>query len=519
MLSVIFNIIIAPIELIIEWVFCFYKSKIGIGGIAGAILAVSLAVNFLALPLYNIADKLQEKERALQLKLQNQLKRIKQAFKGDERFMMVQALYKENHYHPIYSLRSSLSILIEIPFFIAAYQFLSHSTSLQGASFAFLNDFGQPDMLLKISRGGYSFNLLPILMTAINFISGAIYLKEAPLKEKVQLYGLALVFLFILYDSPSGLVFYWILNNIFSLFKNLVNAKLKNPAKLVHRVISLILLLVSITIMLNARYNVIKRLAVLMIAVAVAIFPIVIKLIKKNCKTIKAINEVDTSSFKLFILSTVGLSLLAGFLIPSGIIHTSPIEFSFIGSTNSPLSYISSNLSFFIGFFLFWPLVIYKLFGIKVKKVISYLYTIFFLLALLNVYVFKYDYGNFSVYFQLDDTKCLKNYSLFFTLLPIIAFAVVFAVLKFSKKFNFEKYIISFLFILCIAETSLGLARTVSIKTEYEKYAKNHIEDVELANQSKKDCTITPIYHLSKDKQNVVVLFLDKAVSSFSHIS
>ena len=219
MLSVIFNIIIAPIELIIEWVFCFYKSKIGIGGIAGAILAVSLAVNFLALPLYNIADKLQEKERALQLKLQNQLKRIKQAFKGDERFMMVQALYKENHYHPIYSLRSSLSILIEIPFFIAAYQFLSHSTSLQGASFAFLNDFGQSDMLLKISRGGYSFNLLPILMTAINFISGAIYLKEAPLKEKVQLYGLALVFLFILYDSPSGLVFYWILNNIFSLFK------------------------------------------------------------------------------------------------------------------------------------------------------------------------------------------------------------------------------------------------------------------------------------------------------------
>ena len=152
-----YNIIIAPIELIIEFVFCFYKAKIGIGGIAGSILAVSLAVNFLALPLYNIADKLQEQERKIQMKMRIQLQRIRQTFKGDERFMMIQAFYKENHYHPAYSLRTSLSILLEIPFFIAAYHFLSHSSSLQGASFAFLSDLGSPDGLLKLTihGGGY----------------------------------------------------------------------------------------------------------------------------------------------------------------------------------------------------------------------------------------------------------------------------------------------------------------------------------------------------------------------------
>ena len=154
--DILYNIIIAPIELVIEFVFCFYKAKIGVAGIMGAIVAVSLAVNFLALPLYNIADRMQEKERDMQQRLSHWVTHIKKHFKGDERFMMLQTYYRENGYHPLYALRSSLSILIEIPFFIAAYHFLSHSTSLQGARFAFLSDLGAPDGLLKISLGGYN---------------------------------------------------------------------------------------------------------------------------------------------------------------------------------------------------------------------------------------------------------------------------------------------------------------------------------------------------------------------------
>ncbi|MBQ3669657.1 MAG: hypothetical protein II920_10590, partial [Clostridia bacterium] len=39
------------------------------------------------------------------------------------------------------------------------------------------------------------------------------YTKGHPLKEKIQVYGLAAVFLVLLYRSPSGLVLYWLLNN------------------------------------------------------------------------------------------------------------------------------------------------------------------------------------------------------------------------------------------------------------------------------------------------------------------
>ena len=61
--------------------------------------------------------------------------------------------------------------------------------------------------------------MLPIAMTLINIIAGAIYTKGFSFKEKAQIYGMALVFLVILYNSPSGLVLYWTMNNVFSLIK------------------------------------------------------------------------------------------------------------------------------------------------------------------------------------------------------------------------------------------------------------------------------------------------------------
>ena len=63
----------------------------------------------------------------------------------------------------------------------------------------------RPDQLLRL--GGLSLNLLPVLMTGINLLSGVLYTRGAPLKSKVQTFGIALVFLALLYSSPSGLIF------------------------------------------------------------------------------------------------------------------------------------------------------------------------------------------------------------------------------------------------------------------------------------------------------------------------
>ena len=77
------------------------------------------------------------------------------------------------------------------------------------SGFGILKNLASPDAL--ISFGNIHVNVLPILMTLINVISSEIYAKGMKFKEKIQLYGMALIFLVLLYNSPSGLVLYWTL--------------------------------------------------------------------------------------------------------------------------------------------------------------------------------------------------------------------------------------------------------------------------------------------------------------------
>ena len=133
-----FKLLIGPLELLFETVFALAYRYIGDPGLA--IICMSLIVNLLVLPLYRRADKMQADERKIEDKLQWGIDHIKKTFHGDERFMMLQAFYRENNYKPIYALRGSLALLLEIPFFIAAYKFLSELRILRGSSFGPIQD-------------------------------------------------------------------------------------------------------------------------------------------------------------------------------------------------------------------------------------------------------------------------------------------------------------------------------------------------------------------------------------------
>jgi membrane protein insertase Oxa1/YidC/SpoIIIJ len=70
-------------------------------------------------------------------------------------------------------------------------------------------------------------------MTFVNIISSYIYAANLGKNDKVQLWMLALLFLVLLYNSPSALVFYWTLNNIFSLVKNYISVNVLKMKSLV----------------------------------------------------------------------------------------------------------------------------------------------------------------------------------------------------------------------------------------------------------------------------------------------
>ena len=114
-MELLYTLIIWPLEIVFEFIFALAKYILR-DNIVLSILSLSLAVNILTLPLYRKADKLQEDNKEKQSKMDPMIAHIKKTFKGDERFMMLQTYYRENDYKPIYALKGSLSLFLQIPF-------------------------------------------------------------------------------------------------------------------------------------------------------------------------------------------------------------------------------------------------------------------------------------------------------------------------------------------------------------------------------------------------------------------
>ena len=111
-----YDIFIKPIEYLIEVVF---TSMYGFFGNVGlAVIAVSILVSTLVLPLYNKAERVQKKERQLQKKMAPRISHIRKAFSGDERMMILSAYYTEMKYSQLSSIKGMAPLLLRIPFFL-----------------------------------------------------------------------------------------------------------------------------------------------------------------------------------------------------------------------------------------------------------------------------------------------------------------------------------------------------------------------------------------------------------------
>lgn len=323
-LDFLYILFIWPARFVIEFLFLIFKELFH-ENTGPAIVFLSLAVNTMLLPIYTVADRWQDEERDIQNRMKRRCKQIRAVFKGDEQQMILAAYYRQMGYSPLQGLKSSVGLLLQIPFFVAAYQLLSHSPSLQGVSLLVIQNLGQEDSLLKI--GSFSFNVLPLLMTITNLFSAFVYAKGLSLREKIQLPLIALIFLVLLYHSPSGLVLYWTVNNLFSLGKNLVIKKCPSP-KRVLRILGIIVLAVAIAVLLSGftginRYrNVIIALCFCTIALLAAG-----ERIFRLARLMPLRLPAGGGNFHLFLSAALLAALITGFLIPAQVIASSPVEF------------------------------------------------------------------------------------------------------------------------------------------------------------------------------------------------
>jgi YidC/Oxa1 family membrane protein insertase len=474
-----------------------------------AIIGVSAVVTTCTMPLYYIAEKWQKIERDLQTGFKDKVKKIKSVFKGDEQYMVLSAYYRQNHYHPIYALRSSLGVFIQIPFFIAAYSYLSHLEFIRGVRFYFLHDLGAPDKLLHL--GGYYFNLLPVIMTIINCVSGAIYTKYLDIREKLQVYGIALIFLVLLYNSPSGLVLYWTMNNIFSLLKNILS-KTKYGPKIVYGFLCLCALYIDIRY-IPAGFSP-KRLFVAGLCSLVFFVPLFIKFFKfcaKKYSTIIYSGQNSLSNNNTFILSACILFVLSGLVIPGSLIASSVQEFSFLDPYTTPLPFIFTIFIQSMGIFLIWPLCIFFLFPKNVKHWLTMVISLFAVMALIDTFIFPGDYGFLTNTFRFSSPDTFESK---YKIIILNSFSIIFILCGFTYLLLTKKKIFLYYFqIIILSALSLfGIFNIIKINSDFKNYENKRQQlGITLADSEKPE----PVYHFSRNGKNVIVFMLDATISGY----
>ncbi|AEF82661.1 YidC/Oxa1 family membrane protein insertase [Leadbettera azotonutricia] len=520
MLDILFNIIIYPIKLLLECVYMILSVSVFKDNIGVSLAGLSITVNLLCLPLYTKAEKLQEAERDIQKRLAPRAADIKKYFKGDERYMILSMHYRENHYHPIMALRSSLSLLIQIPFFIAAYTFLSHLDILNGRSLFILRDLSAPDALFTISS--FKINALPVLMTIINIGAGLIYSRGFPLKDKVQLYLMSLVFLVLLYNSPSVLVLYWTFNNIFSLVKNIL-FKIKNPFKIIYFLGCLLFAFFMIYVVF-IRYNEPMRAARnKLFAVAIFIFfaciPFFIFLLNRFIKPkfFFLFNNLQ-NSLVIMTFSCFCLLILVGCYIPFNIVSSDPIQFATIENIKNLFTILIYPAVQAVGFFLFWPLYIFFLSPKKLKSIFAMIASVTAITAFINLFIFSSNYGIISqtLNFQLRSGQYLAG-TPNVQILNILACIGIFAIFLLVIYLKKSGAITIFLILCVLSITFLSGSKLFSIKkiVEHDFEIREQIAKTETNSDN---MTIKPIFTLSKTGKNIFIIMLDTAVNSYFKI-
>ena len=492
-LTILYTLIIRPLELLFEVIFTISNRFIHNPGLS--IIALSLAVNFLVLPLYKRADELQAEERDRQKDLEHWTKHIKKTFKGDKRFMILQTYYRQKHYKPIYALNGMISLLLQVPFFIAAYNFLSNLSIIKGMSFGPIRDLGVQDAMFTI--GGFPINVLPIAMTLINIISGAIYTKGHPLKAKLQIYGVALVFLVLLYNSPSGLVFYWLLNNVFSLVKNLFY-KLKNPKKVLSIMASVVGILLLLVTMISGGFTIKQKILFAGIAVLLQIPVGLIYLLPRMKKKERTEQPEEGKDINyIFLAGGLFLSVLLGILIPANVIKASVAEFIDMLDLANPSLYVAYSFLLALGTFVVWAGIFYFLADKKIRVVFSACIWLMCGMAIVNHMLFGTNLGVLysNLQYETAPVFTIKDY-----LLNLLAMALVVGVffVIFAKKKTIVKGILT---IGVITLAGIGMYHISKINSEYKNYERTQQNSTEEAR-----------IHLSKNGKNVIVFMLDRAM-------
>jgi YidC/Oxa1 family membrane protein insertase len=185
-----------------------------------AIILLTLLINAILFPLTkkSVVSMHQMK------KIQPHMQKLKELHKDNPQKLNkeMMELYKKYNVNP---LSGCLPLLLQMPVFISLYQGLIRSIELKGAHFLWVKDLSRPDAVplpFSLPFIGASINILPLIMIGMMVVQQKIsqgaqtaaLSDEQASQQKMMMAVFPLVFGFLFYNMPAGLVLYWLTNTI-----------------------------------------------------------------------------------------------------------------------------------------------------------------------------------------------------------------------------------------------------------------------------------------------------------------
>ena len=176
-----------------------------------SIVAVTVALNMMLFPVKLSNMKSMRKMQALKpqidvINAKYKSVSLRDPKKADQN-AEVMDLYKKNGVNPM---GGCFPMLLQIPFFFAFYTVFRVSVEMRGANWLWVKDLSQAEQL--------PIHILPIIMIASQFIMQKMTPQPTgdPSQQKMMMF-MPLIFGFMFYNFPSGLVLYYLTSNLVSM--------------------------------------------------------------------------------------------------------------------------------------------------------------------------------------------------------------------------------------------------------------------------------------------------------------
>ena len=179
-----------------------------------AIIILTILIKLIFFPLSAASYK----SMARMKEVQPRLIQLKEQYKNDPQKLntAMMSMYKQEKINP---LGGCLPVVIQIPVFISLYWVLLLSVEMRGAPWmGWIHDLSKPDTAISGLIGlSIPIGILPIIMAISMFIQTKLNpTPPDPVQAKVMMY-MPLAFSLMFFFFPSGLVLYYIVNNVLSI--------------------------------------------------------------------------------------------------------------------------------------------------------------------------------------------------------------------------------------------------------------------------------------------------------------